>query len=207
MLFMLCCASAFASTAAAGDIRYFEVTREDGVYTVTTEVIIDAPVQRVRTVLTDYAALPQINDSVKSVQVLSTTPEQGVTRIQSDIYMCVLLFCMNVHQVQDMIDVKPGDLRAFIIVEESNFAHGRSYWRTYAGAQANTTLLHWTAVLEPDFWVPPAIGPLLIRRKLEEEALETIAGIEQVIARQAVNKQAADKKVANNETANKQAAP
>jgi hypothetical protein len=34
--------------------------------------------------------------------------------------------------------------------------------------------------LVPAFWVPPVIGPWVIRRKMEEEARLTSAGLEQM---------------------------
>lgn len=174
----------FAS-ASAGEIQQFDVQRQDGVYTVTTKVIIDAPVEAVRSVLTDYDNLPQINNSVKSIRILEAIPAEGFTRIQSEIHMCALFFCMDLQQVQDMVDVKPGDLRAFIDAEQSDFASGHSTWVTQpAPDNTQTTELVWVAVLIPDFWVPPAIGPWVIKNKLEEEALETIAGIEAVIEAQ-----------------------
>jgi hypothetical protein len=39
--------------------------------------------------------------------------------------------------------------------------------------------LQFTDTFEPDFWVPPVIGPWLIQRKLVRELTETMAYIEQ----------------------------
>jgi hypothetical protein len=34
--------------------------------------------------------------------------------------------------------------------------------------------------VEPDFWIPPLIGPWLIKRKLLSETLETVDNLEQL---------------------------
>ena len=41
-----------------------------------------------------------------------------------------------------------------------------------------TTELQFTETFEPDFWVPPVIGPWLIQRKLVSEVAETVMYIE-----------------------------
>lgn len=171
-----------ASNAAAGDVQTLTIDNNDGTYTIHTEVIIDAPVDAVRSVLTNYAELHRLNNSVKKIEILNTDPGFGVTRIRSEVHVCALFFCMELQQVQDMVDVKPGDLRAFILAEHSDFAAGKSFWKTReAPGQEGATLMVWDAELTPDFWIPPAIGPWIIENKLEEEALETIDNIEAII--------------------------
>ena len=36
------------------------------------------------------------------------------------------------------------------------------------------------AALTPDFWVPPLIGPYIIKKKMREEAVETVLGLERL---------------------------
>jgi hypothetical protein len=36
------------------------------------------------------------------------------------------------------------------------------------------------SAVEPDFWIPPFIGPWLIERKLRSETLETVRNLERL---------------------------
>ena len=67
---------------------------------------------------------------------------------------------------------------ATIVPEFSNFRSGYANWALRE--EGGGTHLLFTTQLEPSFWVPPLIGPWLIRYKLREEALQSVDNLEQL---------------------------
>ena len=70
-------------------------------------------------------------------------------------------------QVQDVKQHAGGMIEAVTVPALSDFRRGIYRWQLRGENAA--TRMRFTAVLEPDFWVPPLIGPWMIKRKLLEE--------------------------------------
>jgi len=166
------------------------VTHDAGVYTLTLNAGIDAPINNVRDMLTAYDHLERVNPAVKESSVMYTFGPRS-HRVYTRIEACVAFFCKRLLQVWDVketpggdimatiVPVKEtpgGDIMATIVPEASNFKSGHAYWilREVNGK----TRLHFTTVIEPSFWVPPLIGPWLIRNTLRRESLESIENLE-----------------------------
>ena len=60
-----------------------------------------------------------------------------------------------------------------IMPEQSDFHYGRTEWRVKAVGDNRSEI-------QPDFRVPPLIGPLLIKHKMAREARDTILNIKQL---------------------------
>jgi len=151
------------------------VTHDAGVYTLTLDAGIDAPLNNVRDMLTAYDHLERVNPAVKESSVMYTFGPRS-HRVYTRIEACVAFFCKRLLQVWDVKETPGGDIMATIVPEASNFKSGHAYWilREVNGK----TRLHFTTVIEPSFWVPPLIGPWLIRNTLRREALESIENLE-----------------------------
>jgi len=151
------------------------VTHDAGVYTLTLNAGIDAPIDNVRDMLTAYDHLERVNPAVKESSVMYTFGPRS-HRVYTRIEACVAFFCKRLLQVWDVRETPGGDIMATIVPEASNFKSGHAYWilREVNGK----TYLHFTTVIEPSFWVPPLIGPWLIRHTLRREALESIENLE-----------------------------
>ena len=65
---------------------------------------------------------------------------------------------------------------ALILPRGSDFRRGRAHWRLKVSGDA--TLMHFDAELVPDFYIPPLIGPWLIRREMVGQITEIIRIIE-----------------------------
>lgn len=97
---------------------------------------------------------------------------------------CFLLFCVNPSIEQEITRSDDFTLVTRIDPARSDFDYGRSVWQLAKVGGGNTrVLLH--AVMVPSFWVPPVIGPWVLKRKLRlmaveaGEQLERLAGGEQ----------------------------
>lgn len=169
-----------AAASSAATIEQLEISRSHTVFSMRLSARLDAPLERSHAVFRDLNLLPQINDAVERVRLLDGAPT-GAQRLYTRVRVCVSLFCARLDQVQDLRERNDAQGRAFdaiVLPERSNLRQGRAHWlmRDCDGA----TCLQFHAELEPDFWVPPLIGPWLIERAMRREALATALGIERL---------------------------
>ncbi len=172
-LLLLCCLTSF--TVVAGEIKSLNVVHADGRYTVDMDVIVHAPMSSVRHVMTDYDNLKTVNPIIIESKRLSSR-DQHHHRIQIVTRGCVLFFCITMSRTQDIEERADGDIIGVFIPQQSDFRYGRSHWHLEPVNDHTRVVYH--SEQEPAFWVPPLIGPWVIKRKLYEETERTINGIE-----------------------------
>jgi Polyketide cyclase / dehydrase and lipid transport len=165
-----------SAVAAAGDILEASVTHVDGRYDLAIRARIDAPSDVVYRAITDYPNLAAINPDIEVSELLETNAA-GVYSVRTVINVCILVFCKQVEQLQQVTHTDADTIEAVIVPEGSDFRSGFARWQLSSPTPAATELL-FTENFEPDFWVPPVIGPWLIQRKLVRELTETAAYIE-----------------------------
>ena len=125
--------------------------------------------------LTDYARLERVNPAVKENTIIETYSTDH-HRVHTLIEACVAFFCKKLIQVWDVKHQSDHIIVATIVPDLSNFRSGNANW--VLRKESSGTRLRFTTQLEPSFWVPPLIGPWLIRYKLHKEALESIDNLE-----------------------------
>ena len=84
-------------------------------------------------------------------------------------------------RVQEAETLASGDIMTVIDPSMSDFREGRVRYRLLPEDEDSTRLVT-DALVVPDFWFPPLIGPALIKRKLRDEALDTALGVERIAA-------------------------
>jgi hypothetical protein len=151
------------------------VSLDAGVYLLSIEARIDAPIDVVYRLLTDYGHLHDINPAVRESRVLRTfSPVKH--RIRTVTRVCVLFYCRDVTQIQDMVQGEDHTIEAVILPRGSDFRQGRGSWRLTGDGEV--TLMHFGAELVPDFYLPALIGPWLIRREMVNQITEITTIIE-----------------------------
>lgn len=166
-----------AASAAAYDMQIESATREGDSYRVTVDALVSTPAAAVRSLMTDYAHLGRLNPSIKVSEILRRRSPCEL-RVRTVTEVCVLFYCKRIHQVQDVVEAQDGTVTAVIVPEQSDFRRG--YARLHLWQEAAGTRVRISGELEPKFWIPPLIGGWLVRRKLLDEARETISNLEQV---------------------------
>jgi hypothetical protein len=159
---------AVASTNA-GEILHTEVLHDDGRYTVAFDVRLAAAPDRIKQYLTNYEAYSSYFDSIRESAVLGRTPD-GDLRVRLRVRSCVLFFCRTVNFVKDITEHADGSLTARIDPTASDFREATEHWHLFD--EDGETHLQYRAELVPTFFVPPLIGPWLIKYKIRE-ALES----------------------------------
>lgn len=171
-------AIAVASNTWAETVNSNKVTHENGRYHIAMNVDMAADLSDVKNVLSDLKGFHRLNNSVKKSTLLPVTGlAVGTQRMKAEISMCALFFCKHLTQIQDMHWASPFELRAKVIAAGSDFKFGEARW-TLVKQSPGVTRMFFSATLEPKFWIPPLIGPLVIERKMLSEAVETSQAIE-----------------------------
>jgi len=173
---LFCCALlAVPLPGRAGGVLDSSVSYDAGVYSLAIEARIDAPAAMVYRLITDYDHLHDINPAVRESRILRTDgPEK--CRIHVVTRVCVLFYCRDITQIQDMVQSPGYRIEATILPEYSDFRRGRAQWRLTP--EGDATVMHFRAELEPDFFMPPLIGPWLIRRQMASQITEIVMIIE-----------------------------
>jgi hypothetical protein len=170
-----------AAQAHAAQVLGVRVTRDDGRFLIGMRIAIDASPPAVFRALQDYPAMKRYNPDLRAVRI-QPTRVPGRVRLFTTIHTCVLVFCKTLHQEQIMTAVAGTDggvLEAELLPRGGAFKAGSGRWTVRACRTApSKTCLDARIVLVPAFWVPPVIGPWVLRRKMAEEARRTSAGLE-----------------------------
>ena len=163
-----------ASRAAAAE-GTFEARTEDGRYYLRAESLIDAPVDSVYAVLTDFDALSRLDKTILASRVVerhSDTVNTVYTRVKG----CVgFVFCRTLHRVERVEERPPFEIHAELLPERSDFNSGAVHWQL---EEAGTrTRLRNTVEIEPGFWTPRAMTRRMMIRATERtyQNLEQLA--------------------------------
>ena len=152
-----------------------EVNHEAGRYAVAFGVRIGADSGRARRLLTDYARLDRLSKTIVASRIVRAT--EDAVRVRVDFRACVLIFCRTLRKTQEVREEPGGDIRSDYDPAESDFAFGREHWRIRA--EGSGTRVRYDAELVPGFFVPPLIGPWIVKLKLRDELETTAAKLEE----------------------------
>ncbi len=173
--------------AHAARVVSVRVRRSGAHFLLRMRITLDAAPAAVFQALEDYAALPRYEPDVRS---LRTEPmrERDRVRLFMTLHACVLFFCKTMRQEQIMTATATGNggvVRSELVPQGSDFRQGHGLWRVAPCASGDpASCLSVRIEVVPSFWVPPVIGPWLIREKLREQAHRASIGLEQLARRQ-----------------------
>ena len=165
-----------AAIAQAAELDKLTVARERGIYTTEASFIVAAPVARVRELLLDYEQLGDLNPYVKESRIIER--DDGRVRVLTRIEDCVVFFCLEMELLQDVTNEDDGRVSA-VIVPNDDFDAGHAVWQFESEGAGTRVIYH--SELEPGFFIPPLIGSLLVKNRLQTqirttaERLETLA--------------------------------
>ena len=181
LLVALCC---WSGTASAAEMRSVDVGYEDSRYTMESEVWFNAPLEAVYAVFSQWDLSTQFSSAI--VQSKDLEPdEQGRPQFFVQNRGCLLFFCKTFDR-QGHVESQPFEvLRAIANPETSDFLVSRESW-TFRPDNGGTAVVY-EMLMQPKFWVPPGIGPYLIKRKLRKDggaAVDRVEAIAQRIAQE-----------------------
>ena len=152
-----------SSLAWSATIRSLDVSEQRGRYAVIADTFLDAPADEIFAVLMDYDRLDRISSVYKESGFMEPASD-GTLIVYTRMAGCMLFFCMNMRRVERLEAEEPRFIRTTTLPEQSDFSYSRSEW--LLEPEADGTRVTYRLEMEPDFWVPPVIGPWLIKRTL-----------------------------------------
>jgi hypothetical protein len=170
----LCCCT---SAAYAAEMRSVDVEYEDSRYTVQSEVWFNAPREKIYEVFSHWDLSTQFSSVIVKSNDLEPD-EHGRPQFFVRNRGCVLFFCKTFER-QGHVESQPFEvLRAFADPALSDFLISNESW-TFTTEHGGTVVVY-RLLMQPRFWVPPVIGPYLIKRKFRNDGGAAIDRIEEI---------------------------
>jgi hypothetical protein len=173
--FLLLLAFAVVSTSQAAEMLSIEVDYEESVYTMTSEVWFDATIDQVYDVFRYWDNSTKFSSAI--VESRDVEPDaQGRPQFYVRNRGCVLFFCTSFER-RGYVEAELNKvIFAFVDPETSDFHLSNESWR-FSERDGGTVVIY-DLKMRPKFWVPPGIGPYLIKRKLKNNGGRAIDRIE-----------------------------
>jgi hypothetical protein len=162
---------------SAAELRNIEVEHDKGRYSVNSEVWFDASVAQVFEVFRQWDLSTQFSSAIVESRDIAAD-EDGRPGYYVRNQGCLLFFCKSFVR-QGHVELKLNEeLRAVADPAISDFRMSNESW-TFV-AEGGGTVVIYNLLMEPDFWVPPGIGPYLIKRKFRNNGGDAIDRIEAI---------------------------
>ena len=166
---------AWSVAVSSADLRNVVVEKNDDRYKLRSEAHINADRESVYRVLTDYEQFRKFSSAF--VEARNVEPDdKGRPRFYTRMEGCVLLYCKSYIRAGYLVLTPETDIVAIVDPELSNFRYSRERWQLIEDSAG--TLLIYSFEMEPDFWIPPVVGPFVVKRALRNGGADVVDRIE-----------------------------
>jgi len=172
-------ALSISARATAVEVLSVDVKLDDDVYKLYGQSVIKAPADFIFRILMDYDNFHRITSGISESRLLDTEDDGallGYTRVDS----CVWIFCRQFEKVERIHATPTREIITEAIPEKSDFILNRTRW--VLENMEGGTLVTYQAEIDPDFWIPPLIGPWALKKKLWISAEQIGERIEYLLA-------------------------
>jgi len=173
----LCLSSCLASVATAAELRSLDVDRKRGHILVASETYMDAPPDAVFKILADYDGFTRISKIFTETRYLERD-EIGNGLVYSRAEGCVLFFCTKLERVEQLTVIPGREIVAVALPEQSDVDYSIGRW--VLEPEGDGTRVLYGLEFKPSFWVPPLLGPLILRSKLRSRGREAADRVEEL---------------------------
>lgn len=164
-------------TAHASQLVRLDVDKKANSYAVYVVMELDAPAEKVRAILTDYAHLDRLNASITASKIIDARGD-GTVRVLTRFENCIVFFCVNMQRVEDITQDYQGRILVAMVPDLSSFRFGQASWEV-TSTGSGSRVIH-RATLEPDFWLPPWIGTAILKATLRHEIRASFDNLERL---------------------------
>ena len=164
-----------ARPAFASEVISLQVTNQGDLYMLESENYLEASVESVFQVLMDYDNYTRLSSVYQESRQLAPGPD-GAPRVYTLARGCIVFVCRSVEKVE-RLDANPNHrIVATVIPELSNLQQGVTEW--VLRSEGGGTRLSYRMELLPKFWIPPLIGPPVIRYVLAKGGKNALQRLE-----------------------------
>ena len=161
--------------ADAAELRNVDVDRKDGRYSLTSEVWFDTEVDAIYAVFLNYDLASKFSGFIVESRNLEPTAD-GQRRFYIRNHGCVWFFCRSFERSGQVEHEPFVYIRSTADAGESDFHFSLESW-TFETEGAGTLVVY-EFEFEPKFWIPPLIGPYVLRKKLKNDSARALNRIE-----------------------------
>lgn len=161
--------------AGGAELSDVEVSLEEGRYKLTSRTQFAATKAQLFSILTNYDLYTRFTSSFAEAKNLEPD-EDGRPRFYTRLEGCVLLFCRSFIRYGHLELNGDHDIVAIVDPELSSFKYSRERWQLFP--HGDGTIMLYEFEMEPDFWVPPIVGPYFIKKSLAESGDTAVTRIE-----------------------------
>lgn len=140
-----------------------EIQRTQGVFRVRIETSLAVDVMTAWLVLTDYDHLADFVPDMQASRVLNAPRRPRLVQQRGE--AAFMLFRTNIEVLLEVDETPPLRLGFRAIGGDMKQMQGE--WRI--SGTGHGVVLEYEATLEPDFWVPPLLGDMLMRRNMRRQ--------------------------------------
>ena len=165
--------------SSAATLSNVVVTREGDRYHLVAQARLEAPAAAIYAVLVDYEDdhFGQISKIYKESAYLGADGD-GTPLVYTRVEGCLLFYCRSMRRVERLEAVEPSFIRTTALPDRSDFKYAQSEWAlTQDGA---ATAITYRLTIEPDFWLPPFVGPWFLQRTLSRGGIDAVERIEEL---------------------------
>ncbi len=164
-----------ASATTAADLRSIDVSYDGTRYEFESVVWFSTGIDETYTVFSRWDYSTRFSSAVVEARDTEIDGQSGYYVVNRG---CVLFFCKTLKREGRVERETNRVLRSYADPEKSDFRQADEVWE-FSEVENGTQVIY-RLTMEPAFWVPPAIGPWMIKRKLRKDAGEAIDRIEEV---------------------------
>ena len=163
--------------AWAATMLSLDVDKHEARYSLVADTFMVAPADAIYAVLIDYDNMNRISSVYKEFGYLEPAAD-GTPIVYTRMEGCAFVYCKSMRRVERLEMAPPYYIRTVTLPEQSDFKYAISEWTLEPeGEGTNVT---YKLELEPDFWVPPLLGPWLLKRTLLNGGSRAIERIERL---------------------------
>ena len=167
----------YVSTSMPATLRTVDVSRREDRYRVVADTHLDASPEAIYKVLMDFNGdrYQRISEIYKESSYLPPDND-GTPLVYTRVEGCLLRYCRSMSRVERLEVVTPQFIRSRTVPERSDFKYSLSEW-TFEPENGGTRVTY-LMEMEPNFWLPPFVGPWFLKRTLLKGAPAAIHQIE-----------------------------
>ena len=167
--------AALPGLAGAATLREISVDHIDGAYIMQSEVWFDVDIERIYGLLLDWDESSKFSSVIVESRNLEPGPD-GRGRYYSHTRGCLWFFCKSFERY-GYVEHEPFKfIRATVDPEKSDFEVSDESWEFRE--EADGTVVIYAFRMKPKFFIPPLIGPAILKAKLRSGGIHAIDRIE-----------------------------
>ena len=176
-LLLVAVSACYVASSFPATLRDIAVSRDKDRYRVVADTHLAASPEAIAKVLLDFDAdrYHRISEIYKESSYLPPDAD-GTPLVYTRVEGCLIGFCRSMSRVERLEVVTPQFIRSRVVPERSDFKYSLAEW-TFEPEDDGTRVTY-SMEMEPNFWLPPFVGPWFLKRTLLKGAPAAIDQIE-----------------------------